>query len=206
MVYKDVIDIFIFKSDRKRAGEGGYSMYVMCEAGILLYEGIDKKDNSTVQMTPLSNELQNVKLAPGTMDCNAMGQILFDIKNINNQHQLKSFMKTKSIEKYDFQLDGEKKIIKFFNQYVIEVKTERGQDKIQIYDFDNKLILFNASYQEITQVEVEMDDPKPGNEGPSARSVYMQVKEKTGKQAVYQLTERGAPDRQVCQVPGRDHC
>ena len=35
-------------------------------------------------------------------------------------------------------------MIKFFGSYVIEVKTEKEIDKIQIYDFDNKLSLYNA--------------------------------------------------------------
>jgi hypothetical protein len=60
------------------------------------------------------------------------------------QHSIKSFTKTKSEDKYDYALDGEKKVIRFFNNYVIEVKTEKKMDKIQIYDFDNKLSLFNA--------------------------------------------------------------
>ncbi len=50
-------------------------------------------------------------------------------------------------------------------------------DKIQIYDFDNKLSLFNASYREIHQIEVEKD------------AIFMRVLEKSGKPAVYQLIE-----------------
>lgn len=71
-------------------------------------------------------------LTPGALDCNITGQIVFDIKNPNNNnsHFLKCYTKTKSDEKYDFLLDGEKKMIKFFGTYVIEVKTEKGMDKI----------------------------------------------------------------------------
>ena len=35
-------------------------------------------------------------------------------------------------------------MIKFFRNYIIEVKTEAKMDKIQIYDFDNKLSLFST--------------------------------------------------------------
>ena len=62
------------------------------------------------------------------------------------QHSIKSYTKTKAEDKYDYALDGDKKVIRFFNNYVIEVKTEKKMDKIQIYDFDNKLSLFNAQY------------------------------------------------------------
>jgi len=70
-------------------------------------------------------------------------------------------------------LDGAKKIIKFFGNYIIEVKTEGVQDKIQIYDFDNKMIIYNASYKTIFFVEVEKD------------AIYMYVEEKNGKNYVY---------------------
>ena len=41
-------------------------------------------------------------------------------------------------------------MIKFYRNYIIEVKTERqDQDRIQIYDFDNKIILFSVNYKEI---------------------------------------------------------
>lgn len=82
-------------------------------------------------------------------------------------------------------------MIKFFNNYVIEVKTEKNNDKLQIYDFDNKLSLFNASYPKILQVEVETEERKPGNKDLclTAKSIYMHVQEKNGRLAVYQLTE-----------------
>ncbi len=70
-------------------------------------------------------------------------------------------------------MDGAKKIIKFFGNYIIEVKTEGVQDKIQIYDFDNKIIIYNASYKTIFFVEVEKD------------AIYMYVEEKNGKNYVY---------------------
>lgn len=70
-------------------------------------------------------------------------------------------------------MDGAKKIIKFFGNYIIEVKTEGVQDKIQIYDFDNKIIIYNASYKTIFFVEVEKD------------AIYMYVEEKNGKNSVY---------------------
>ncbi len=68
-------------------------------------------------------------------------------------------------------------MIKFFGNYIIEVKTEGNTDKIQIYDFDNKISIYNAAYKTIYFVEVEKD------------AIYMYVEEKNGKNAVYQLTE-----------------
>jgi len=68
-------------------------------------------------------------------------------------------------------------MIKFFGNYIIEVKTEKGMDKLQIYDFDNKLSLFNASYPQIFRVEAEKD------------AVFMLVRDKNGLLAVHQLIE-----------------
>jgi hypothetical protein len=39
--------------------------------------------------------------------------------------------------------------MKFFNGYVIEVKTENKMDSVQIYDFENKLCVFNAQFPQI---------------------------------------------------------
>ena len=50
-------------------------------------------------------------------------------------------------------------------------------DKIQIYDFDTKLSLFNASYNQIFEIEVEKD------------AIFMQVIDRNGKKAVNQLIE-----------------
>ena len=68
-------------------------------------------------------------------------------------------------------------MIKFFNSFVIEVKTEKGMDKIQIYDFENKLSVYNNSFQQVCQVEVEKE------------AIFMLVKDKQGKLAVHQLIE-----------------
>ena len=47
-MYKDVIDLFIFKNPNIMQGEGKYSMYIASTNGILLYEGIDKRDSSSI--------------------------------------------------------------------------------------------------------------------------------------------------------------
>ena len=79
-IYKDVLDIFIFKNHTKKFGEGQYSMYICCLNGILLYEGIDKRDSSSIQVQPISNDLLNCHLTAGAIDCNSRGMILFDLK------------------------------------------------------------------------------------------------------------------------------
>ena len=83
------------------------------------------------------------------IDCNSKGQIIFDIKTLANKHEIKCFTKKKPEDKYDYPLDGDKKMIKFFGNYIIEVKNEKSMDKINIYDFENKLSLFNAAYPQI---------------------------------------------------------
>ena len=86
-------------------------------------------------------------LTPMCIDTNPRGQILFDMLDARtNQHSLKCFTRTKNEEVYNHVLEGPKKMIKFFNSFVIEVKTEKGMDKIQIYDFENKLSVYNNSF------------------------------------------------------------
>lgn len=132
-------------------------MYVASTNGILIYEGIDKKDTSSIQVRPITNDYKTHTLTMGAIDCNPKGQIVFDLCSKEKQHSIKCFTKLKHEEKYDYALEGEKKIIKFFGSYIVEVKREKNIDKIQIYDFDNKLSLFNATYPQIFQVEVEKD-------------------------------------------------
>ena len=129
-IYKDVIDLFIFKNPNALHGEGLYSMYIASTNGILLYEGIDKKDSSSIQVQPISNDFINTTLTLEAIDCNSKGQIVFDLKQPDNKHGLKCYLKTKSEEKYDYALEGPKKMVKFFGSYIIEVKTEKGMDKL----------------------------------------------------------------------------
>lgn len=136
--FKDVIDIFIFQNQK---GDG-YSMYLVCQSGILMYLNVDKKDHP--EHSVITRDLHMITLTPGAIDCDARGRILFDFKSSNNNHQIKSFVREKQDDKYDYALEKEKKVLKFFNGYVIEVKTENKMDSVQIYDFENKLCVFNA--------------------------------------------------------------
>ena len=68
-------------------------MYVVSTNGILLYEGIDKVDKSSVGVTAISNDFLNCSLTPGAVDCTDNGTIVFDLKAINNQHQIKCYKK-----------------------------------------------------------------------------------------------------------------
>lgn len=80
-IYKDVIDLFIFKNPNALHGEGKYSMYVASTNGILLYEGIDKKDSSSIVVQPISNDFIGTTLSLEALDCNSKGQIVFDLKS-----------------------------------------------------------------------------------------------------------------------------
>jgi len=91
-------------------------------------------------------------------------------------------------------MEGPKKVVRFFNNYVIEVKAEKKQEKITIYDFDNKINVYSMTFPQIFQIEVETEERKQSNkhlpEGAlKAKAIYMQVMDKSGKLAVYQLTE-----------------
>ena len=166
-MYKEVIDLFIFQNVNAKLGEGQYSLYLCCMNGILLYEGIDRRDSHNIHHQVISHDLLNCQLTPGSLDCDTRGQILFDVFSTSSStHSIRSFQKTKNLEKYDFALDGTKKILKFFNNYVIEVKTEKNCDKISIYDFDNKLSLYNAQFPQIFQIEVETEERKGKNNEP----------------------------------------
>lgn len=61
-------------------------------------------------------------------------------------------------------------------------------DIVQIYDFENKLCVFNASFPQVFQVEVENEERKskclPTDSVLRARSIYMHVHEKNGALAV----------------------
>jgi hypothetical protein len=128
--YSDVIDLFIFKNAKLAYGQGQYSMYVVSTNGVLLYEGVDKVDKSSIVIQPISTDFMNCVLTQGAVDCTSDGRIIFDLKAINNQHTIKCFTKMNPEELYDYKLEGEKKMIRFFGNYVIEVKTEKGLDRI----------------------------------------------------------------------------
>lgn len=66
--YLNVIDLLIIKNPNFKFGEGQYSMYVVSEHGILLYESIDKPGSDTV--LKIANDLPNINLSPLCIDCN----------------------------------------------------------------------------------------------------------------------------------------
>ena len=61
---------------------------------------------------------------------------------------MQCFHKERAEELYDYELDNDKKFIKFFKDYVIEIKNDKQKDKdtIAIYDFKNKLSMHTESY------------------------------------------------------------
>lgn len=77
-------------------------MYVVSTNGILLYDGIDKVDKSAIVVQQIATEFLNSTLTPGAVDCTANGTIVFDLKAINNTHQIKSFTKQKPEELYSY--------------------------------------------------------------------------------------------------------
>lgn len=186
----EIVDVFIYTGWGKEGKS--YSLYLCCQNGIMYFNNIDKGNFASLPFTKVP-ELHSITLSPGAIDCDPKGNLLFDLKSASNNHQIKSCHQMKFNEKFDYALEGDKKILKWFNNYVIEVKAEKNQDKIQIYDFDNKLSLFNANFPQIYQIEVEHEErranKKPNDGDPLARAIYMQVLEKSGKLAIYQLTE-----------------
>lgn len=77
-------------------------MYVASVNGILLYEGVDKRDSSSIAVRSITNDFQTHTLTMGAIDCNAKGQIVFDLCSKDKQHCIKCFNKTKHEEKYDY--------------------------------------------------------------------------------------------------------
>lgn len=108
----------------------------------------------------------------GAVDCNPEGRIIFDYKSKEGKHFLKSYG-GKGLDDgglvqdmSDQELKGDKSILKLYKSYVVEVKVKsdaenvrRTESTLQIYDFDNKMLLMRTQFpgQEITQVEIEND-------------------------------------------------
>jgi hypothetical protein len=62
-------------------------MYVVSTNGILLYEGIDKRDAILMEPKQISTDFVNSTLSTGAVDCSPNGHIVFDTKSIqNSQH------------------------------------------------------------------------------------------------------------------------
>jgi hypothetical protein len=54
-------------------------------------------------------------------------------------------------------IKGTKQLLRVFKHYVIEIKKERNQNTIFIYDFQNEMILFTSNYMGIISLEIEND-------------------------------------------------
>mmetsp|Transcript_7878 Transcript_7878/g.12203 ORF Transcript_7878/g.12203 Transcript_7878/m.12203 type:complete len:94 (+) Transcript_7878:406-687(+) len=91
-----------------------YSMYVVSTRGILLYEGIDRRDGKK-EVQPLP-QIKDYTLSPGAMDCTHQGKLVVDLKSMTKgeSHQLRCYSRLSMDDKYNLALEGDKKILKFF--------------------------------------------------------------------------------------------
>jgi len=48
-------------------------MYVVARNGILIYEGIDKRDSSQIVPRPITYDFKTSTLSPGALDCKVNG-------------------------------------------------------------------------------------------------------------------------------------
>lgn len=146
-----IINMFFFKDQRN------YNLYIICQNGVFLYENVDKGAGGTrVPNKIVVKSEDNLELSKA-VDCNREGMIVFDQKKGDQPHRIQCFRRDRVEEIYDYQLDYKKEFVKWFKDYVIEVKRDdaANKDKIAIYDFKNKLSMHTESYFKIKQIEVE---------------------------------------------------
>ena len=121
-----MIDLYIFKKPGSNVGNDpeDYQMYVLFEEGILLYNSIDRR--SEPQVVHDSNN-EGLYLSPGLgLSACRNGILMVDVvqrlPNNQEEHFIERF---KGFERYTQKhaLEGQKQMIYFFKDYVIEVKS-----------------------------------------------------------------------------------
>ena len=109
----------------------------------------------------------------GALDCNYEGKIIFDLKNKDGKYLLKTFGGGEDTSSHvvldvtDQELKGDKSFLKLYKSYIVEVRLKSNEENqlktestLQVYDFDNKILMVKKQFQaqEITQVEIEEDN------------------------------------------------
>ena len=122
--FRNMQDLYIFKKPGSSAHEqDDYQMYVLFEEGILLYNSIiTDKRKEPHRVFDSANE--GMFLSPGLSDCRngiLMVDVVNRLANGNEEHYIERF---RGFEKYTQKhvLEGQKQMIYFFKEYVIEVK------------------------------------------------------------------------------------
>lgn len=132
-----------------------------------MFRNVEASSGAYVPHTEVTQEFRQYTLMKGALDCNPEGKIIFDYKNKDGKHFLKTYGDGGLVQDMcDQELKGDKSILKLYKSYVVEVKVksdeenaQRSESTLQIYDFDNKMLLMKSQFQgqEITQVEIEND-------------------------------------------------
>ena len=104
--------------------------------------------------------------------------------SVNNTNKVRSFIKTQRQARFEYESDGGKKwkMLKLFNNYVIEVKEENGKDKIVIYDVDNRKYVCSEAFKTVHEIEIEYEQTsreegksQVGRSGVVAKDIYVRV-------------------------------
>lgn len=121
--FRKMLDLYIFKKPGSGVGndQDDYQMYVLFEEGILLYNSIDRRTEPQVVHDSLNEGLY---LSAGLSDCRngiLMVDVVQKLANNTEEHFIERF---KGFDKYTQKhvLEGQKQMLYFFKDYVVEVK------------------------------------------------------------------------------------
>ena len=148
--FSDVIDLHIHKRVHETTGQVEYCLYLVSTAGVLLYQGVEKKEDCRV----IKDEWSELgPLTPNCTDLNSQGVLLVEAALKNAADSSSSAAERKfSLRRYTPRgleqadtLEGEKEKVRFFRdgQQIVELKQiKNGQRQLSIYDFQNKLTVY----------------------------------------------------------------
>lgn len=79
----EIVDVFIYTGWGKEGKS--YSLYLCSSNGIMYFNNIDKGSFASLPSTKVP-DLHSITLMPGAIDCDPKGNLLFDLRNTNNNH------------------------------------------------------------------------------------------------------------------------
>ena len=144
-------DLYIFKKPGSVGGEqADYQMYVLFEEGILLFNDISRR----MEPHQVHDFQAEQLLLSGISDCRN-GILMVDVICRRAQSQEEhSIHRFKGHQTYmtKHELEGDKEMIYFFKEYVVEVKTvtkgianqpgSQTVSQLSIYDFKNQITMY----------------------------------------------------------------
>lgn len=130
---------------------------MVSKGGALVFRNVDRKEEKKSVVDQM-----HLELTANCSDVDAEGKLWVESvrkgdANEEEERFISRYSPVAGEQPITHSIRGTKSLVRIFRHYVVEVKKERNQSEILIYDFANEMVLFTHKYPGIIALEAESD-------------------------------------------------